>query len=381
VKFAKYLPGFGFLPVVLTRRSIAYHSYDNGLALDAGDTPVFRTESLDPARILYVLGMREYRPRKWEAPVKRLLNFPDNKIGWVPFAFSAGSRIDFDGILVTAPPFSSFIAGYLLAKHSGRPLILDFRDAWLEFPFMRYASAAEKAVVSYWEKKTVERAALVTAVDDNIRDSLALRYPRMAGKIFVIPNGYDPDDFAEVKAPERFTLSYLGTVRRERDPRTLIQAVESLAREGMTGLQLKFIGHIEPRYLSRLKKHGFVEICGHLPYRQAVREFCSAHIAVMITTGDKYFFPSRQNEYLASGLPVIVCGRSAGIHLLEDAFKKGYPGWIFDYGDVDGMKGRIRDIYRKFERHENIRGVTPYREYTRRDLTAKLVRLLKEYCF
>jgi glycosyltransferase involved in cell wall biosynthesis len=381
VKFAKYLPQFGFEPVVLTRKDIAYHSFDYELADDVPHVQVIRTESLDPARVLNMLGMRRYVTSTWHGPIKQAINFPDNKTPWFPFAYSAGIRIEADYILVTAPPFSAFITGYYIAKRTGKPLIVDFRDAWLEFPFMPYRGQLQRNFVRFWEEKVVRNAHLITAVDDNIRSTLAQRYPGFASKIHVIPNGYDPDDFAPAKSPDTFTISYLGTIRGERHPQTLLGAIQSFIEASNVAaheIRMKFIGHIESEFLKNFDRYSFVEIKGHLPYKAALAEFCSAHLAVLISTGSRYFFPSRQNEYLASGLPIIVCGKSEGLHVLNSAFKKGYPGWIFDYEDTEGMSKKIKEIYRKFRRGIVLKGKTPYTDYTRQELTKRLAELIRK---
>src|SRR4029453_3329548 len=49
-----------------------------------------------------------------------------------------------DAILVSAPPFSSFLIGTALAAGAGLPLVLDYRDEW------NISSA-------YWENKRVGR--------------------------------------------------------------------------------------------------------------------------------------------------------------------------------------------------------------------------------
>ena len=381
IKFAKYLPQFGLEPVVLTRKDIAYHSFDHKLAEDVPHVRVIRTDSLDPARVLNILGMRRYVTSTWHAPIKQTINFPDNKIPWLPFAYSAAIKKDVDYIFVTAPPFSAFITGYYVAKRTGKPLIVDFRDAWLEFPFMPYRGQLQRSYVRFWEEKVVRNADLVTVVDENIRSTLVRRYPGFASKIHIIPNGYDPDDFAAVQAPDTFTISYLGTIRGERNPQTLLRAIQSFLEASSMAEQevrLKFIGHIEFDFLKNFDQYSFVEMKGHLPYRAALAEFCTAHLAVLITTGSKYFFPSRQNEYLASGLPILVCGKSEGLHVLDNAFKKGYPGWIFDYEDIEGMSKRIAGIYRKFRRGIVLRGKTPYTDYTRRKLTKRLAELVRK---
>ncbi|KPK63070.1 hypothetical protein AMJ83_08325 [candidate division WOR_3 bacterium SM23_42] len=379
MKFTKYLPRFDIEPIILTRRDISYHSYDKELVNELDDVEVIRTESLDPARVLYRIGMKQYAAKRWHGPIKQTINFPDNKIPWVPFAYSTGRNVSFDFVFVTAPPFSAFITGYYLAKSTSKPLILDFRDAWLEFPFMPYKGALQKRNVRYWEEKVVEHADLITVVDNNIKHSLTDRYPEISNRIHVIPNGYDPDDFVQLEMPAKFTIAYIGTIRRERDPTNLMRAVEkSRTEQGIatTDIMVKFIGHIEEEYLRSISERSFTLVTGHLPYKEAIREFCASHVAVLVTTGSEYFFPSRQNEYLASGLPIVVCGKSKGLHLFENAFKKGYPGWIYDYDDIEGMSRQFKKLYRNYKSGKTVRGVTPYKEYTRENLTRRLAGLI-----
>lgn len=381
VKFAKYLPRFGIMPKIITCKEIAYHSHDGSLADDVPGIDVTRTDSLDPARLMYRLGMRNYRVKDWHGTIKRAVNLPDNKLPWAPFAYRAGKRKDFDQIFVTGPPFSAFITGYCLAKSTGKPLIADFRDAWLEYPFMRYEGPIQKGFVRYWEEKIVRSAEVITVVDDNIKSALADRYPQYAGKISVISNGFDPDDFVPTERPRAFTISYLGTIRPERDPENVLRAVGRFCatkRVGADKIRFKFIGHVEERFLRRMRNNTLVETTGHLPYKDAIREFCNSHLAVMITTGSEYFFPSRQQEYLASGLPVIVCGRSKGLHVMADAFKEGYPGWIFDFDDIEGMSKRICHVYQKWATGSIIKGKTPYKEYTRENLTGALAEVIRQ---
>jgi len=144
VKFAKYLPHFGVQPIILTRKNIAYHSLDEELSQEVKNVQVIRTESFDPARLFYLFGMKKYQAQAWHMPIRQTIHFPDNKVGWTPFAYTSGMGIKYDAIFVTAPPFSSFITAYYMARRTGKPLILDFRDAWLEYPFIPYKGKAKK---------------------------------------------------------------------------------------------------------------------------------------------------------------------------------------------------------------------------------------------
>jgi glycosyltransferase involved in cell wall biosynthesis len=379
VKFTKYLPHFDVEPLVLTRKEIAYHSFDEYLEEETKHVSVISTESLDPARILYVFGMRQYHPQRWQTPIKQAINFPDNKFGWIPFAYRAGVHEAYDSIFVTAPPFSTFITGYYLARHTGKPLILDFRDAWLEFPFMPYTGRIQRSFASQWEKKVINAAAHIVTVDDNIKDTLTQRYPTVAHRISVIPNGYDPDDFTPEQKVSTFTITHLGTVRKERDPEPILRAVQNLIESKKVkknAIQVQFIGHVEQRYQRKIRAYAFTSIAGHIPHRKALHLFSSGHVGLLITTGSTYFFPSRQNEYLASGLPIIVCGASRGIHLIEKAFDKGYPGWIYKYDDTHGMQTKVLELYHDFQRRKIWKGETPYLDFTREKLTEKLAKIV-----
>ena len=379
VKFAKYLSDNGIEPVVLTRKDIAYHTIDRELGNEIKDVRVIRTESFDPARLLYIAGMRRYNPRSWQRPIKQGLNFPDHKLPWFPFAYPASKNMDFDCIYVTAPPFSAFLLGYAIAYARRKPLILDFRDSWLQFPFMPYKGILQRSFVHAWEKKVVHAAHAIIAVDENIKRDLVQRYPGIDQKTAVIPNGYDPMDLTHADRPTTFTLSYLGTVRKERDPNTILKAVHEAQEEyKIQDITFKFIGHIEKEFLQPIAHYPFVRILGHLPHTQALHDFAQSHCGIMITTGSTYFFPSRQNEYLASGLPLIVCGESKGLHLLEKAFTQGYPGWVFQYNDIEGMKKRIGMIYQDFKKGKVLKGKTPYTQYTRQNLTTQLAQIIKK---
>ena len=52
-KFVKYLPEFGWEPIVLTVKKVEYIAYDESLLKEIPDTEIYRTETLDPMRLLY----------------------------------------------------------------------------------------------------------------------------------------------------------------------------------------------------------------------------------------------------------------------------------------------------------------------------------------
>ena len=51
-KFAKYLPKFGCNPIVVTVKDVHYYAHDNSLLTEIKGIPIYRTESLDPLRLI-----------------------------------------------------------------------------------------------------------------------------------------------------------------------------------------------------------------------------------------------------------------------------------------------------------------------------------------
>ncbi|PYT16183.1 MAG: hypothetical protein DMF51_05295 [Acidobacteria bacterium] len=71
--------------------------------------------------------------------LRQLLFVPDPQIYWIPFAFAAARRAlgrrPADAIFCSGPPFSIFILGRGLKSYWRAPLVLDYRDVWMDHPW------------------------------------------------------------------------------------------------------------------------------------------------------------------------------------------------------------------------------------------------------
>src|SRR5262249_54985538 len=93
VKFARYLPEFGWDPVVITRRNGAYYR-DPTLEFD--ERKIVRTPSLEISRTAKRMigsALGDTRPAEIGRIMKRVRRFaarwvyrPDPQVGWYPFA-------------------------------------------------------------------------------------------------------------------------------------------------------------------------------------------------------------------------------------------------------------------------------------------------------
>ena len=155
VKFLKYLPGLGWLPTVLTIDERKEYEYDLKLGSETmlseipREVAIYRTFVGEPsleflekekrqgeANWLAAATVRIFtRARNWAF---RNLFLPDRHIAWLPFALWRGRKIirseAIDVIFVTCPPNSAALVGALLKHLTGKPLVLDFRDDWIDTP-------------------------------------------------------------------------------------------------------------------------------------------------------------------------------------------------------------------------------------------------------
>lgn len=381
-RFCQYLPEFNWGPIVLTPKKIAYYTQDESLLEGLGDLDIVRTESFDPARFLYLAGKKSISWKGGRQSIRWLFNLPDSKLGWLPGAISAGAKIldKVDLILATAPPFTSLLIGLILARIGNKPYVVDFRDAWLDFPFVPYRGLYRK--LNYlMERKVVNSSRHIVVVSELIKQKLMARYPLDDDAITIVPNGYDSDDFRDHDEPPEFTIVHLGTLRRSRDPGFLFGALRELLQDNMIDARtrVKFIGNVLPEVVAKAREFNIeknVIFLQHQPYRRAIKELNSAHLLFLIADKETAIFPSRQCEYLATGLPIVVLGKTSTSEVFEAARKKySYPLKMITIDDVEMIKKEICYYYQKFREGAIKRKKIDLKVFDRRNQTQKLAEI------
>lgn len=272
VKFVKFLPEFGWDSTVLTVANPSVPLVDNSHQSDIPDsTKVVRARTMEPGyhwkqkvSASSTKGDSKKRPSRLKAAARGMANFcfqPDMQILWAPAAIKAGlkelKRTPHDAIIATAPPFSSFYVGEQLAKKSGLPLILDYRDEWgisnsywenkqqdpvsrriqtrMQHRILRHASAAIATTPSSCEsiRQTASEAGANTRCD-------------------YIYNGFDPADFTPAgpkkdygNGVDRFRLTYAGTLWNLNSIEPVVEAICKLQEQSpqlLNNLELVFAG-------------------------------------------------------------------------------------------------------------------------------------------
>jgi len=351
VKFIKYLCALGWLPTVLTvddSRDLASQQREGSATLCSEIPPtvaIYRTNAGEPSRALLETGRTLRRRSRLAATVVNTLRvlrrfaqayllLPDENLSWLPFAVRMGRQIirrhEIDLIFVTCPPHSAALSGVLLKWWTGRPLVLDFRDDWIDTPWYRRKPWLSRQLERWLERWVVHRADRVIAVTAWSHRTFLARYPHEPStKFALIPNGCDLADFAPTEqaepktAEQRFTIVHSGLLTEsadwQRSPRPLFAALAQLRRthpKKAARLQLIFTGTLPEATRAAMVQLGIgdlIQEVGHLPQAAYHRLLRQADLLLAINyTGFTTLIPGKLYEYWAVGAAPILLLDSGG---------------------------------------------------------------------
>lgn len=289
----------------------------------------------------------------------RSLFMPDPQVAWNPFAIRAASKLlserHYDVVLVTAPPFSSFLIGTALKrKFPGIKLVSDFRDDWLGF-FLNgvdhLGSDEKRERIKLLEREVVETSDLVVAVTDATLADIRGRYPaEPASKFSVIHNGYDPKAFQALKARPHNTgkmvVTYTGTVYKPCSPRYYLDAIDSLPEEIRSRIETRFVGRVieeEKPFLANRKST--VRELGFMPQAEALK-YLEETDFLLLVVDDPLTLSGKLFEYLASGKPILALTPKDGES--GRLVAKARSGTVVEPRDVPAIAQAIRDAFERF---------------------------------
>lgn len=312
LRFAKYLPEFGWTPMVLTAHPIAYEqtSPDQLGEIPAG-TVVVRAPALNTARHLSIKGR-----------YPQCLALPDRWATWWLGAILPGlwmiRQHRPDLIWSTYPIATAHKIGGTLHRLTGLPWVADFRDPMVEANYPRDPVVREsyRRIEAY----AVNHAALsVCTSPGNIR-LYSERYPHRADRLNLIENGYDEECFeglapgGEPLNPGKLTLLHSGIAYpSERNPTHFFAALRRL-RETHALSPERFVVRFrapahEAPLLAIAEQQGvrdFIEIAPPVPYRDALAEMMRADLLLIMQAGNcNDQIPAKFYEYLRAGRPIL----------------------------------------------------------------------------
>jgi glycosyltransferase involved in cell wall biosynthesis len=396
LKFVKYLPTFGWDPTVLTVEPQGYLARDESLLedLEGKNIRIERTNQAGPARALARKGVVQLPPEWSRKLLSRLSDsvfIPDNKIGWksaaVRKALALHAETPFDLIFATAPPFTALLVGREVKAQLNRPLVFDYRDPWVEYPFRFYPTPFHKLAHAGLERRALKASSHVVTTNRKVKELLIRRHGFLGyNDIDIIPQGYDPEDFNGVTPPppqagriRKMRVTYAGVFWEDRVPDYFLRALQEIFTEQprLRGrIVAEFVGAFREgnrRLVRRLGLHDAVEVMGYLSHKETVRRLVAADVLWMIV-GDDLGSPGKTYEYIGARKPILGCAPEGFIR--QTILEAG--GTVTAPDDVRGIKEALLAFYGQFEQHQM--GGPPeevVRRYNRVTLTNALVKIFE----
>ena len=328
VETVRFLENYGWRATVIAGPRQGYWLEDPGLESRVpAQTAVAHTRALTGPQVMRFLGRkakegacegRSERTIGWFRRLTDWLPLPDVYAGWIPFACAAALKYaaGADCILSTSPPESSHLAGWYLARKTGKRWIADFRDPWIRGIYRRYPTGMQKSFQERLERLVVERADMVVATTEQAASDFRSRYPGLPGEKFrFIPNGFDSAEFHNLKntAPRHPPLKIIhaGGLVLGRDPEPLFQALIELNKEKEDCCHLELVGVFNPHFREKAKAMGLgsaVTFTEYLPRKEVLNRISGSHLGLLLESfspGAELVVPGKFYDYLGAGLPVL----------------------------------------------------------------------------
>jgi glycosyltransferase involved in cell wall biosynthesis len=321
LSFTRHLPRFGWQPIVLTVNEAAYEKTNTSQMENIpAEAVVHRTMALDTARHLAIGG------RYWSK-----LTIPDRWRTWwlsaIPAGLSLIKKHRINAIWSTYPITTAHNIGATLSQLSGLPWIADFRDPMVEYVARTGETYPKdprlRAARLNTEAKAAKRASKLVFCTESAKRIVAERYviPESSDRLAVITNGFDEEIFSAVKtAPpasgkRRMVLLHSGTIYpgTDRDPSALLQAIKSLADQGLVtenNFELRMRNPSAESYLHDLITgmglQSLVSVLPAISYHEALSEMMLADgLVILQGFTSNPAVPAKLYEYLRAGRPIL----------------------------------------------------------------------------
>jgi len=394
----KYLPEFGWEPVVLTQ------------PIPVGVHLPYRVETVGGQRVgeQLALGLGlggSEGPRRRlasrlhvssENPVltwgftraREVLEYPDGVRAWRRAALQRALELvqaeHFDAVISTSPPVSAHLIASELKRHCGLTWVADFPHLWSQdhgVPYGRTRRWFDRRL----EVRTLKYADALTTTNAGHTAQFARIHGE--GKVHAILHGFDPDTWNDPPSPlaSRFTLTYTGGLSRGvREPSLLLRAVWALVEDGVLSsntADVRLYGQHHDWVQKQIAAFGLNEVVrqlGPVPQSEAFVRQRESHVLLNRKcepgTGPG-ILSSKVLEYLAARRPVLSIG--AGDDVADEILRETGSGLVAD--DVGALTQALREMYGEYRTCGTVawRGnATAVEKYSQREMARQFARLL-----
>jgi len=405
LKFSKYLPQYGWEPLIYTPENPDFAVEDESLLKDVSkELKVIKKPIWEPYEIYKTLigkkgqkvnvsfaeGGKKGHIHKLALSVRGNLLIPDPRCFWIKpsvrFLINYLKKNPVDAIISTGPPHSMHLIGLKLHRKTNIPWIADFRDPWTNIDFYRELNLSWLADKIHHKKENqvIKKANKVVSVTPTWCKELAEKANRT---VELVHNGYDEEDIIKSNNPIDidFSIVHIGSINAARNPKVLWLALSELLKnddELKKHLKIKLVGNIEPVVFSDIEQYqlgNHVEKVGYLSHSEAINFQQTSQLLLLLinnTPNANGILTGKLYEYMASNRPILAIGPTKGD--IADLLTETNAGTIVDFDDVTGMKSAIIHLFEKYKQGKLDSEASNFQQYSRKAQCGVMAQLLNE---
>ena len=397
LKMCKFLPEYGWEPTVFTPTQKQGSIEDSTLLNQVEGINVIGIPITEPYDLYRkFMGSQKKNSSElitkngsWKQKLALWIrgNFfiPDPKVLWVTPAskylteYLKNNQVDL--IVSTGPPHSMHLVA-MKTNRRGIPWIADFRDPWSKIDFhdklmmTQYAKNKNMAL----EKKVLQNCDAIVTVTRTWKQDLE----KLSGReVFLISNGFDPDDFIESlpKKDSKFTFTHVGSMNEDRNIETTWRAIRNFIQAKQLGQQdfeIRLVGDVDQSVVKSIEKFdlsNYAVLVGPVSHQEAIQEMKLASLLYLpinqISISNHGIVPGKFYEYLAAERPILCIG-SAESDIAELLLKSQGTNAILPE-DENGIAEFIDSVWsNRFEPQGN------FAAFSRKNLAHEYVKIFNQ---
>lgn len=422
IKFAKYLPLYGWQPTVIStdrppngwnfadESQVAEIPKDMEVIRIPDGISTGRETSLENSRVQAVLGfLRDILRLSPEADgifaqylqsaqgIRNLLTFPCGALCW---AYDVVQYIEknldlskFDAIYTTSGPSSAHLIGFYLKRNYGIAWVADYRDPWTDNPYGGYNPAIPYYKMLFeLERLLLQQADCNLTVEEGLIKTYMDHFGLPQEKIQCITNGYDEEDFVSLVLPEKrsdkFTVTYSGLIYTKQQIvgfRAFLEAVQQLCKTkkmDRSDFCFYLAGEADRNALDLIHRFGLGDSVRKDSF-QAHSNVLQCNLnsdLLLLLVGDeakqKPVYTGKFFEYLRSGRPILALAPKGGA--VARVLRETGHGEALLSTQVGQIKAMILREYRKWQSGEpaELLRAPAIARFERKELTRQLAEVL-----
>ena len=295
---------------------------------------------------------------------------------------------EYSCVLVTGGPFYIIpIAKYIYKKYK-IPYVIDLRDPWkLQYIddsslISKIKGNIKKIIKGFIEKSCFKYASAICTVNDTMTEQYKHEYKKYAKKFFTISNGFDLDDYNDIKPKKNNGLNivYAGKFETSagfRDPTFFFNTLSEYNKKNKIKVNFIHIGEPENRVKRIVEEAGCEKYCKFIGFKNfnETISYCKGSDILLIICGhQKIEQTGKIFDYICCNKPIIVI--STGESELDKVCQKFNNIYQVKHEDTKGLLKAIDLIISN--KNPMVSNDLENSEYSRYILTGKLVDIINK---